>query len=614
MILSLLMLMSGTGCSYSILGCSAANCTSMIPEEMKEQFADTVDELSSMAQQGKLPAAAAYQKAPGQSAANNAFQSLDRELFTWYVTSDIVTFDQHCYDPVNFGIDESSVPVTLGELTEEAQRKRIEECRNWLVRLRTLDEELLGEQNRMAYDNYVRYFENEIACEGFFYYYEPLEQYTGIQNTLPITFALYRFRDAKDVENYLTLLSDLPRYLGQVLALEQKRAELGLFMTESMLNNVLLKLDGILSAGSSNCLYTTFREAVSGAVFLNEIQKANFIERNDALLSGLYLESFRQLREGLELLRPYCREMKGMDLSDPKAADYFGFRLRTETGSILTTEQWIDELDKLSKELFEALKDAYGKSSGKERSFSAGTVEGNERYLRSLITDFVPAMPNISVKYMDVPAEIREGFGPAAYLIPASDKYTENMILINSSAQTDLFTLAHEGLPGHMYQYTYQYSLGTIPLFQMVIEPLGYAEGWAKHAEYNVAKRADIYGTADCCSKVLNQDLVYVISAKCSLLVNGKGASKREVADYLKEWGLEEHADEIYEFSVNLPFYYFKYAMGFCQQYRITESCRAVFSFRDKDFYTEYLSWGPSCFDLLESKLMSWARLNAPAA
>ena len=190
----------------------------------------------------------------------------------------------------------------------------------------------------------------------------------------------------------------------------------------------------------------------------------------------------------------------------------------------------------------------------------------------------------------------------------------ENTILMNPSAQTDLFTLAHEGIPGHMFQYVYQYSLGTIPLFQMVIEPLGYAEGWAKHAEYNVAKRADIYGAADCCSKVLNQDLVYVISARCSLLVNGNHASKQSIADYLRQWGLEEHTDEIYEISVNLPFYYFKYAMGFCQQYRIEEKCRSVFSYRDKDFYTEYLSWGPSCFDLLEPKLLAWAKLNEPAS
>lgn len=605
---------SGTGCSYAILGCSAASCSSLIPEEVKEQFADTVDELSSMAHQGKLPAAERYQKDPGQSGANNAFLSLDRELFTWFVTSDIVTFDQFCSDPMNFGIDESSVPVTLGELTEEAWKNKASECRNWLTRLKTVDAEHLGEQNRVAYDNYVRFLENEIAYGDLFYYYEPLEQYTGLQVSLPITFALYRFKDVKDVENYLTLLSDTPRYLDQVLALERKRAELGLFMTESMLDSVLKDLERIISSKSSNCLYATFRESVNKAEFLNGTQRENFIERNDTLLSGSYLEAFRSLRDGLETLRPYCRAMKGANPSDQRFAEYYGLRLRMESGSSMTVQEGTDLLDALSKQLYELLKDAYRKSSGKEQSFSMDTVQGNERYLRSLITDIVPTMPNVSVEYVNVPAEIRDGFAPAAYLIPSSDGYTENTILINPSVQTDLFTLAHEGLPGHMYQYTYHYSLGTIPLFQMVIEPLGYAEGWAKHAEYSVAKRADIFGTADCLAKVLNQDLVYVISARCSLLVNAQGASKQDVTDYLREWGLQDHADEIYEFSVNLPFYYFKYAMGFAQQYTVMQKCREIFAFNDKDFYTEYLSWGPTCFDLIETKMIAWARLNASAS
>lgn len=610
-VLILILFGSGTGCSYAILGCSAASCSSVIPEEMKEQFADTLDELSSMAQQGKQPAAEPYQKDPGQSAANNAFLSLDRELFTWYVTRDIIVFDQYCYDSINFGIDESSVPITLGDLTEECSQNWIAECKEWLTRLKTLDAEHLGEQNRLAYETYVRYLENEVAYDGMFFYREPLEQYTGIQITLPITFALYRFQDAQDVENYLKLLADVPRYLGQVLAMEQKRAELGLFMTDSMLDSVLEDINGILSSGSSNCLYTTFREALIRLDFIDETQKSVYLKENDGLLSDAYLNSFVTLKNGLSALRPYCRDINGTIPDNRRFSDYFSLRFQVESASRSTVQEGIDQLDVLSKKLYEILKEFYQKASGKEQTFSLDTIQGNERYLRSIMTDIVPAMPDVSISYRNVPIELQKSFGPAAYLIPASDGYMDNTILINPSVQTDLFTLAHEGLPGHMYQYTYHYSLESIPLFQMVTEPLGYAEGWAENAKYEVAKRADMFGAADSCSKILNQILVYVISARCSLLVNGQGASKQTITDYLKEWGLQEHSDEIYELSVNLPFYYFKYAMGFSQQYAIMEKCRQIFTFRDRDFYSEYLSWGPSAFDLLEPKLIAWARLNA---
>ena len=156
--------------------------------------------------------------------------------------------------------------------------------------------------------------------------------------------------------------------------------------------------------------------------------------------------------------------------------------------------------------------------------------------------------------------------------------------------------------------------LGTIPLFQMVIEPIGYAEGWSTSAEYSVAKRCDIFGAADATVDQLNERLTDAIIVIAGLLVNGKGVSKEKMTEYLAEWNLDSYADIVYEIAVNQPIYLFKYEMGFCQQYSITERCREIFNFNDKDFYTEYLSWGPSYFDLLEPKLVSWAKACAESS
>jgi hypothetical protein len=73
------------------------------------------------------------------------------------------------------------------------------------------------------------------------------------------------------------------------------------------------------------------------------------------------------------------------------------------------------------------------------------------------------------------------------------------------------------------------------------------------------------------------------------------------------EWGLENYADEIYQMSVDMPVYRFKYVMGFCYQYEITAKCKKERNIQDKDIYTEYLSWGPGYFDLLEDRMQSWA-------
>ena len=222
LLLVIAMLLSATGCSYVLLGCAAISCASCAKdhqsqikddigssvEDVQDAVSDLGDLFSNIVGDKPTLEAEILPKAPGLAAANEAFLALDREIFVWYVTSDITTLDQYCYDPTSFGIDESTVPVTLGDFSPEADAEWIADCRSWLEKLRALDAENLGDQNRFAYDNYVRYFENEIASDGLYYYYEPLAETVGLQVNLPLTFGLYEFKDKQDVENYLTLLAD----------------------------------------------------------------------------------------------------------------------------------------------------------------------------------------------------------------------------------------------------------------------------------------------------------------------------------------------------------------------------------------------------------------------
>ena len=633
LLLCLAMLASATGCTYVLLGCAALSCASCnakngtneivqgiqedISESIRDEFSDVVPGIGNLLPSSTTPPSteqsSVLPKNPGLDSANEAFLALDRELFVWYVTSDVITLDQYCYDPSAYGIDASTVPVTLGELSEKADAEWIAECRNWLTRLRSFDAESLCDQYRFAYDNYVRFFENQIAYGGLFYDYEPLEETVGLQLNLPLTFGLYEFRDEHDVKNYLTLLADVPRYYDSVLAFEQGRAERGLFMTEEMLDTVLKDLDNVIESRETSYLYSTFREALQDVDWLTEEQKQAYYEQNDALVHGAFTDAYQSLRDGIDALRPYCRKMCGAKEMGDDALRYYEIELKKESASNMTVDEAIIFLDTLSLELYNQLMAVHRKSSGKEE-FTTGSIEGDERYLKTLITDIVPPMPEIRVTYKEIPPELQDGFSPAAYLIPAADHYRDNTILTNPGVDTDLLTLAHEGYPGHMFQYTYQYDLGTIPLFQMAIEPIGYAEAWSTNAEYSVAKRADMFGTADTMTSVLNDELTNTIVVIAGLLVNGKGASKEKMTEYLAEWNMDIYADLIYEISVNLPTYYFKYQFGFCQQYKLTEDCRALFSFQDKDFYREYLSWGPSYFDLLEPKLIAWAKANANSA
>lgn len=594
--MAILFLLGTIGCGVLPAGCTACVCGTV------EKLGEVVEESVTL-----FPNAEPTENPTTDSLANEMFLALDREMFVQYVTENVTILDQYCYDPAYFGIDRSSVPVSLGDFSEEAHQNWIEQCRKNLSRLQTIDATTLNEQNRFAYEVYVRYFEQELLFADLFYYEEPLDEYVGVHMNLPLVFGLYRFRDKQDVENYLTLLNDVPRYMEQVLSFEQTRAELGLFMTEDMLDQILSDLSAVADNRETSYLFATFRDALSEVDWLTDEERETYYERNDALLRTVWADAYQDLRDGLEELRPFCQAYVGMQQQGEASSRYFEAALKRESASDLDVEGAIDLLEEsLDVQYSNLIYHSY-LSDGEPKAFTSGTLEGDVRYLKTLMQRIVPDMPEVSVTYTDIPPELEESFSPAAYLIPALDHYAENVVLINPADETDLLTIAHEAYPGHMFQYVYQYAKEEIPLFQKVITPIGYAEGWSTNMELRVCEFADAYDPHVRQAEFYNEMAINTIVTVCSLMVNGQGATVADLEQYLSDWGMQDSAQYIYELSVDMPTYYFKYVLGFAQQYAIQQECLDRYSYDLPDFYEAYLNLGPCYFDQLAEKMYSWA-------
>ena len=587
----LLVLLLCTGCILSPVRC-AANCVNRLLPDYHEQPqpTETADIL-----------------------ADAAFLELDEELFRWYVTSDITTLDQFCAYPENFGINEADVPVTLGDFSEEANNEWTSKCTEFRDRLSEIDRSQLSDHLQFAYDTYCRFLDGEIESGDLFYNYEPLDEIVGLHMNLPLLFGLYMFKDEKDVQNYLTLMADVPRYLGQVLTFEQERANRGLFMTDEMLDEILSDLKTIAESGETSYLHDTFREAMEEIDFLTDEQKNEYITQNDTLIKTKWTEGYQLLYDGLSKLRSKCRKSVGAYEQGGSAYEYFCWKLRYEGAGNRSVEEEIELLEDcvstMYTELISCARNCY-EDLINEKKITTGTLEGDEAYLRTLMPLIVPEMPEVEVKYREVPKELQDSFSPAAYMTPALDDYQHNIILTNPKDQKhyDMSTLAHEGFPGHMYQFTYQYALGTIPKFQLVIETNGYAESWSTNSELNIARINTDYGRDLATATFLNDYITNILVMICSLKVNGQGATEDDLEDYLHRWGLQDATDEIYDICINMPIYYFKYSGGFCELYDLTNRCKdTVKNFDSIAFYREYLSWGPSYFDLLGERMEEWA-------
>jgi len=343
--------------------------------------------------------------------------------------------------------------------------------------------------------------------------------------------------------------------------------------------------------------------------YLSAEQREAYIAKNDELVRTAWVDAYRLLHDGLEELRPKCRAAVGAYEQGGDALAYYCWKMKAEASNNRTVEEEIEFLENCGTTIYAiflpAARSCYS-DFVEEKKITTGSLEGDEAYLKTLMPKIVPPMPDVKVTYTEVPEELQDSFSPAAYLTPALDGYRDNIILTNPKDQNNysMSTLAHEGFPGHMFQFTYQYNLGTIPKFQLMIETNGYAESWSTNAEWNVAQINEKYGSDLAVATFLWEYFLDTLITIVSLKVNGQGASPDEVKDYLSNWNLESAAEDIYEYAIDMPIYFFKYTGGFCELFDLTNRCCGD----DKvAFFTEYLRWGPSYFDLLNERMEAWA-------
>ena len=542
---------------------------------------------------------------------DEAFLALDRELFVWYVSQDVGVLDQYCEDPQNFGIDATTLPVSLGSLTEESEAEWADACAQWLDRLHAVDRESLSDTLAFAYDNYVRYFEREIAEKDLFYCIEPLAMVNGTHLNLPFTFALYQFRNERDIQNYFTLMNDVPRYLGEVLAFEQERAERGLFMTSQMLDTILSDLQKIAESGETSFLHGTFREQIEKADFLTDEQREAYIAENDTLVSTVWVDSYQALYDGLKQLRPRCRARVGAFEQGGDAYTFYCETLKSAAAGNRSVEDEIALLETTMStvwsEFLFAVTLSYQSFINGE-TITTGSIDEDVEYLQTLMPKIVPPMPEVEVTYTEVPKELQDSYSPASYFRPSFDHYEHNTIMINPSKTCDLFTIAHEGYPGHMFQFTYQHALGTVPMFLILIESKGYSESWSTNAELNIARINDRFGKDLSVAMQLEDRISSILAMLCSLKINGQGAKKEEIREYLSQWMLADATDEIYDRAIDMPTYYFKYAGGFCELFDLTNRMKKRVGIDLVYIYTEFLRWGPGDYDLLNERMEAWAK------
>ncbi|MDD6811152.1 MAG: DUF885 domain-containing protein [Lachnospiraceae bacterium] len=569
---------------------------------------------------------------------DNRFQTFTNNFFLEELCSNPIHLHYMLSDASAYSIDESS--LTLPVYRPNQVEENLDKLEETVATLESFHPERLSAENQYTYVLLLSYIKTSRNCASYFYFDEPLSPSSGIQSELPVLLAEYRIASVKDIENYLSILSQIPSYLEGIACYEQEKADHGLFMSDNAADKVIEQCSTLMNPtdleSGGHFLEVTFKNRLGRLVeqqIINESEALAWQSENNRLLTTVVAPAYDKLADELTLLKGSGTNSQGLCYF-PDGQEYYQEYLHLTTGSYRSISEMKTMLSEDFGNNYTALISLLKQYPSLKDSLSQETVslltlspEEMLTALQSMMTEDYPAIPftnsataDCTIKYVDDCLE--DYTAPAFYLLSPMDNSKYNTIYINEQSinnHLSLFTtLAHEGYPGHLYQtvYSRQY------LQQIQANPVrnilhygGYTEGWAMYVELNsydfairLSGKEKTDETALFLAEKLNRQVQLCLYSLLDIVIHYEGASQERVGELLSAIGLsnEQTIRAIYEYIVEEPCNYLKYYFGYLEIEALKNQAETAWgnSYSLYRFHSFLLNNGPADFRTL-SKLLS---------
>lgn len=434
----------------------------------------------------------------------------------------------------------------------------------------------------------------------------------GILSNLNTTITEYYLLSEEDINNYINVLKDIPRFLEDVVKEIEYQESIGyapsLYAYEQALENkdamTTLENHPYLEAFESNVTETGLSDDVV----------ANYTEQVKTVLTDEVLPAFSSFYETLESKKASADESKGLASYD-QGKEYYELLVKDNTGTDMTPLELKDYLtDKLTDGLMN-LSQSYSINPNLLNELDSLTAPETDadsvlKALKEKVAECMPDIGDTTYTLSYLPEALQIPNNLAYYLSSPIDNLSRNIIRVNPSEVGDdsmllWTTMAHEGYPGHLYQHQYFMQNSFAYNIETLIGSLGTSEGWAYYVEKLSLGWAGLdEATAD--AYFTNQIMGMAIISVVDIGVNYEGWGLDETSDFLSTYYGEVDNDTCQNFidtCANDPGTYLSYSVGYYQTEDLFDQIEGNYS-SDKDMYAAYLKLGSLPFTLLEKYLI----------
>lgn len=525
-------------------------------------------------------------------------------------------------NPQDYGVDTSKMELKIDEeISDETIQKSKASTQASAEKFKEIDRDLLTDEQKDTYDIYrfMMDYALEMNDDKFDYMSMPLESMSGMHTQLPTLFSDWTLRNEQDVKDVIELMKSVRSYMDSILTYTKKQEEKGTLMLD--IQSIKSYCEKVVKEGTNSSVLSGLNESIEN-LGLGEEKTKQYEEELKETFETYFIPTYSDIIKTMDELDPSKNNTLGLCHME-NGKEYYELLFKAAIGTEKSIKDIKKELEKMSisallnvqsvvsqnQAIYEAL--VNGELKTEYTDFESMLIDLNKHYEQ----DF-PSVGQLDYQIKPIGEDLAAG-GIAAYFnIPALDGTTPKQIRVNMLENAlDLqgletyTTVAHEGIPGHMYQIAYAYKNVKDPWRNSIASYLGYTEGYATYAELYSLKYLE--GLSEDAIKIQQGLTIYqdCLVALTDIGIHYEGWTKEETADFLKENGLEvNEIDEFYEQLQANPTSFLSYYVGYVQIANLKKEAQTELedAFDEKAFHEAILKSGAAPFDVVERNVEAY--------
>lgn len=560
------------------------------------------------------------------------FDQFIEQEFIDTMESDYTSLHSFIENPEDFGIDLNNVEIGFGngyskEEFEEAKKLTEETAKKFSE----FDRDLLTAKQQETYDIYQSSLElaQKSNSDKYDYLAPAFETATGAYCQIPTMLTDWVLRNEQDVKDLITLVDDTDRYIQSLLDYLKVQEEKGTLSIN--VNDVVEYCQGIVDAKNNSPILKALNEKID-ALNIDEDQKNSYKQQLATTFNDSFIKAYQNIIDTVNELDPSKINDGGL-ANIENGKEYYQLLLQNATATSKTVteiqSEFEDAMDDCLKEMQSLIISNPSISSVIQNNF--GSIKTNynsyEEMMQDLATEMQEDFPDIgTIDYQiaQIDPSLANNSVAAYYNLPALDSKDANQIRVNSNNNeidiraVDTFqTIAHEGLPGHMYQVNYSYLNLDNNYRKVLASNPSYQEGWAVYVQYYCNKYLSQQVNSDILELMkYNNIYSYYAMILCDIGIHYEGWDLNEFKDNLSDLGFAISDNDSLELQYNQlkdnPTIFIPYYYGYLQISNLKTTAKKELGnkFDDVKFHEALLKSGCAPFTIVEKNVENYIETN----